>query len=62
MAAEYKDIKAIAAVHPSLNVEGFYGSNETTLVSSIQCPAYFYPCIDDQPATKTGGEYVKILA
>jgi hypothetical protein len=61
MSADYNNIKAIAAVHPSLNVENFYGGTEIKLVQSVKCPVYFYACSNDQPGTKTNGEYVKIL-
>lgn len=61
MSAEYGNIAAIAAIHPSLNVENFYGSNEVKLVQSVKCPAYFYACSNDQPGTKKDGEYVKML-
>jgi dienelactone hydrolase len=32
MSADYNNIRAIAGVHPSLNVENFYGGNEVKLV------------------------------
>lgn len=61
MSAEYSNIRAIAAVHPSLNVENFYGGTEVKLVQGVKCPVYFYSCSNDQPGTKKGGEYVKML-
>jgi hypothetical protein len=27
----------------------------------VRCPAFFYACSNDQPGTKKGGEYVKLL-
>lgn len=30
-------------------------------MESVRCPAFFYACSNDQPGTKKGGEYVKIL-
>lgn len=62
LSAEFGNMRAIAAVHPSLNIENFYGSNETKLVEAVKCPAYFYSTSNDQPGTKKGGQYVKIIA
>lgn len=61
LSADYNNIRAIAGVHPSLNVENFYGGNEVKLVESVKCPVFFYSTSNDQPGTKKGGEYVKIL-
>ena len=61
MSADYNNIRAIAAVHPSLNIENFYGGNEVKLVEAVKSPAFFYPCSNDQPGLKKGGEYVQIL-
>lgn len=62
VSADFGNIKAIAGIHPSLNVENFYGGKEIDLVQSVKCPAFLYSCSNDQPGTKKGGEYVKILA
>lgn len=61
MSADYNNIKAIAAIHPSLNVEGIYGGTEASLVEAVRCPVFFYSCSNDQPGTKKGGEYLSIL-
>lgn len=61
MSAEYNNIRAIAGIHPSLNVENFYGGNEVKLVEAVKCPAFLYACANDQPGIKKGGEYIKIL-
>lgn len=61
MSAEYENIVAIVAAHPSFQVEGFFGGTDESLVTNVRSPAWLFVGGNDNPNLKPNGTLTNIL-
>uniref|UniRef100_A0A2P2I639 Protein AIM2-like n=1 Tax=Hirondellea gigas TaxID=1518452 RepID=A0A2P2I639_9CRUS len=54
-------ITCAVSCHPSVQMEGMFGSNEVELARKIKCPQVLMPAGGDPDNLKPGGEVVKVL-
>eukprot|EP00211_Chloroparvula_japonica_P015036 CAMPEP_0119119724 /NCGR_PEP_ID=MMETSP1310-20130426/1087_1 /TAXON_ID=464262 /ORGANISM="Genus nov. species nov., Strain RCC2339" /LENGTH=253 /DNA_ID=CAMNT_0007109171 /DNA_START=78 /DNA_END=836 /DNA_ORIENTATION=- len=47
--------------HPSVRIEGFFGSNEVALAKKVRAPQILFPAGNDPDNVKEGGEVLKAL-